>query len=56
MTRNMSVYFVSFVLNDCTILFLKQDSYKKYGVSLKHSKLWDNTVVFFLKSAWNPEM
>lgn len=31
MTRNMSVYFVSFVLNDCTILFLKQDSYKKYG-------------------------
>lgn len=29
---------------------------QKYGVSLKHSKLWDNTVVFFLKSAWNPEM
>lgn len=29
--NDMSVYFVSFVLNDCTILFLKQDSYKKYG-------------------------
>lgn len=56
MTRNMSVYFVSFVLNDCTILFLKQDSYKKYGVSLKHSKLWDNTVVVFFKvcmKSWN---